>query len=322
MNYADYAFPANNYLNSKAAEKILDDWLDKVGALFPADYVSAMLKTVHGVVRLKRLSNWLEKTSTDLEITIQTTALTDDAGNPVHGTTRARGSDSFDPNAIETIISTFPNLPDRMQGWSADEIINIVGVHESFHIRQHGKRIETLDCPTLFAKCHFIVIQEEFKARIEYSLVDSDHSVSKSSWLDIYQRYFDTCWRLEKILTDPTYKNTSYCDELDKTLMKDFELYHEQVAARAKSKKSTPPSRRESLSSFEGTAEFASYLQNRRLKDYFVEGIKLTEILFYEAIDESYRFNQVFKLYTAPELKKTIESIFSKKAEYSLENLK
>jgi len=167
MNYADYAYPVNNYLNTMTAEEFLEDWLDKVESLFPADYVSAMLKTVHGVVRLKRLSNWLEKSSTTLEITIQSGPLTDDAGNLVHGTTRARGSDSFDPNAIETIIS-LADLPDRMQGWSDNEITNIVGVHESFHIRPQGKRIETIDCPGLFAKCHFLVIQEEFKARIEY----------------------------------------------------------------------------------------------------------------------------------------------------------
>ena len=321
MNYAEYAYPVNNYQNTRTAQELFDDWLDKVESLFPADYVDAMLKTVHGVVRLKRLSNWLEKTSTKLEITIQSGQLTDDAGNLVHGTTKARGSDSFDPNAIDTIISHF-DLPDRMQGWSEDEIVNIVGVHESFHIRPQGKRIETIDCPGLFAKCHFLVIQEEFKARIEYSLVDPDHSVSKSGWLEAYQRYFDIAWRLEKMLTDPTYKNTAYCDDIDKALMKDFETYHDEALAKAKVKKSNPlPGRRESLSDFEGTARFAAYRQERELKDYFVEGIKLTESLFYEAIDESYRFSQVFKLYVAAELKTKIEEIFNKKTEYSLATL-
>jgi hypothetical protein len=321
MNYADYAYPVKNYIDTRTAEAHLDDWLDKVGSLFPADYVSAMLKTVHGVVRLKKLSNWLEKTSTKLEITIQSGPLTDDAGNLVHGTTKARGSDSFDPNAIDTIISLF-DLPDRMQGWSDNEIINIVGVHESFHIRPQGKRIETIDGQGLFAKCHFLVIQEEFKARIEYSLVAPDKPVSKSNWLETYQRYFDIAWRLEKMLTDPTYKNTAYCDDIDKALMKDFETYHNEALAKAKVKKSNPlPGRRESLSSFESTARFAAYRQERELKDYFVEGINLTESLFYEAIDESYRFSQVFKLYVDPALKAKVEEIFNKKTEHSLENL-
>lgn len=210
-----------------------------------------------------------------------------------------------------------------MQGWSDEEIINIVGVHESFHIRAHGKKIETIDCPGLFAKCHFLVIQEEFKARIEYSLVDRDQSVGKSNWLEAYQRYFDIAWRLEKMLSDPTYKNTAYCDDIDKALMKDFETYHDEALAKAKVKKSNPlPGRRESLSNFEGTARFAAYRQERELKDYFVEGIKLTESLFYEAIDESYRFSQVFKLYVDPKLKANVEEIFNKKTELSLERLK
>lgn len=321
MNYADYAYPANNYLDSKSGKKALEDWRARVDSLFPSDYVNDMLSTVHGVARLKRISNWLEKSSTSFEVEIQSGLLSDAAGVPVHGTTQARGSGSFDPNAIETIISTFAGVPDRMLDWSSNELINIVGVHESFHIRPRGKKIEAIDCPTLFAKCHFLVIQEEFKARIEYSLVYPAGSVSKSGWLENYQIYFDICWRLEKILTDPTYKNTGYCDEIDKTLIKNFDLYHDAAVKKVKGSKTSPPDRRESLANYESTTEFAEYFQNRLLKDYFVEGIKLTEGLFYTAIDESYRLNQAFKMYTSAELKQRVELIYEKKSEYSLENL-
>ena len=148
----------------------------------PDDYLAAMKRTPRGLATLERLTAFDRPDfKKEFEVVLQAKALP--SGD--HGRTgpAAKG--------ILTTISLYnQNAEDRMYQWKAQEMINIVGVHEAVHIVIAGSNADSDGCLCIFCDCHERAMFQEMVARLQYSLVNPGSSTGKGSWLGGYRRYF------------------------------------------------------------------------------------------------------------------------------------
>ncbi len=68
--------------------------------------------------------------------------------------------------------------PSRFFGMTEEEIFNIVGTHESSHVKKNGKLIKNEMTPTF----------QELKTLFEYTLLYPSKCSPMSNWLDNYKR--------------------------------------------------------------------------------------------------------------------------------------
>lgn len=135
-----------------------------------------------------------------IEYLITTEQIFDKNNNPIHGITETIPLDVAweAKEGVKVTISLY-NIDDRMNGWTKSEIINIVCVHERFHIQRSDKLYKNEDLPVI----------AELQSRFEYSLLNKSISTSKSVWFSRYMSFFT------EILNMPQ-------EEADETLLKTY----------------------------------------------------------------------------------------------------
>ena len=103
-------------------------------------------------------------------------------------------------NFIMEIATKSIKERDRKYNWSQEELIYIVGIHESRHIVEPPSSIGKfyLDfADYYYFGEHINHIELEFQARLEYSLLYPSKSDPKVNWLENYIGYFEKYRRIE-----------------------------------------------------------------------------------------------------------------------------
>ena len=150
----------------------------------PKEYVAALKRTPRGILTLHGLKKFDREKyrGTFAGVKVVTTAFPDGA----HAHTQ-----SAEGGGLETEITTFnQQAGDRMQGWSAEEILNVVGVHEFQHIVFADDGPDIDHCIGTYCPCHVPVVSQELVTRIQFSLVHPTRSTPGKGWMDRYLDYF------------------------------------------------------------------------------------------------------------------------------------
>lgn len=169
-------------------------------AKLPVEYVEALKRTPRGLSTLDRLAAFA---SPEFKTTYEVTLVDDPLPGGAHGVTYG------DTSAMFTEISRHNAEPnDRMYKWSAEEIVNIVGVHEAQHVVLSPSSADQDYCYCLLCPLHHRIIFNELVARLQYSLIHPADSTPKAGWLDRYVGYFAKALRLQA-----TAKYRDLCDE-------------------------------------------------------------------------------------------------------------
>src|ERR1700741_5447727 len=129
----------------------------------PKAYVSALRRTPRGIVALGRLEKFDQKKFSGQF-----------AGVEVRAEALPGGAHAFTRNTdsgIKTDISTYnQQAGDRMLGWTADEILNVVGVHEVGHVVfDDTGYADTDNCAGVYCPSHPPTVAEELVSRLQYS---------------------------------------------------------------------------------------------------------------------------------------------------------
>lgn len=77
---------------------------------------------------------------------------------------------------------------ERMKGWSREERIHIITVHERHHVRTNGSLIESPE--NIKDEPERSIVAKELQARFEYSIQYPDSSCKRDGWLANYVKYF------------------------------------------------------------------------------------------------------------------------------------
>jgi hypothetical protein len=190
MSYAQFRSPP------RPSASVLD--------LLPKAYVLSLRRTPKGLLSLARWNRFDEKSFREQfgGVVVKAEALADGA----HGATRNTDT------GIWTEISTYNQQPgDRMLGWTAEEILNVVGVHELCHIVFDQFYADTDGCVGTYCPCHGATIGQELVSRIQHSLIHPAKSAGKAGWLAAYLAYFGLARQLRG---DETHKRL--CREVEK----------------------------------------------------------------------------------------------------------
>lgn len=108
-------------------------------------------------------------------------------------------------NFIITIATNSVKEGERKYNWSEEEMIYIVGIHESRHIVEPastlGKFYLDFADYTYFGD-HINHLELEFQARLEYSLLYPSKADKKNNWLENYLGYYEMYRRIESPTTE------------------------------------------------------------------------------------------------------------------------
>lgn len=164
--------------------------------LFPEDMELALNKTPMGIEAKNHLMQACEtkylygrkKNKTKLNITIQDYKFQDGSGNELSDYAQTQPPIGFEKK-WNLIVST--DNDERATNWNLDEKLNIIAVHESNHIifNEELGALSTDFVGGNFTEGHIKHISEEFKARLEYSIIYSE-SDPKVNWIKSYFRWF------------------------------------------------------------------------------------------------------------------------------------
>ncbi|MDF1697522.1 MAG: hypothetical protein P1U56_16885 [Saprospiraceae bacterium] len=137
--------------------------------------LNAMLTTPTGLDAVN------EMLISDDEIRLELTdeVITDDKGNGVHGMTTSENNENGEFSHYNIKVSTANLGDDRMDNFSDEEKMNIIGVHEEDHILGGGKLLHNEVDP----------VSTELQSRFEYSNLYPSKSDKKSNWKPRYQGY-------------------------------------------------------------------------------------------------------------------------------------
>jgi hypothetical protein len=165
------------------------------GNKLPAEYVSALRRTPLGLGTLEMIGGFDPSRPLKVEIT----------SDPLESGDHAQTI--LTRKGLSTVISTDNTaVGDRMNGWSSQEMINIVGIHEGGHYVVTPQGAVADQCYCFLCDCHIKVIFTELMARFQYSLIQTAAS-PKSGWLNNYLGYFA---KSAKMQADPGF--ASLCD--------------------------------------------------------------------------------------------------------------
>jgi hypothetical protein len=148
----------------------------------PPAFYDALRRTPRGLFAKARLKQWFAGNRSDgkkLEVDL--------VGKPPGG---AHGDTQDLHDRVLITIDVDKNNDDRMSGWSRDEILNVVGVHEIAHLIKI-RDIFVDGCSCGFGSCHQPHFEQELMSRIQYSLIQGKAmSSGKAGWLQAYKGYF------------------------------------------------------------------------------------------------------------------------------------
>lgn len=189
-NKALYSYPTSN---QPVSESILAS--EGRESIF-----NVLMKAPIGLKRVLFLQNVIES-KTPIKFYVK-------PGYSKEGTNGYTENDDDNPDQINLVVHTGNTKAlDRKYRWKYEELVYVVGVHESHHIINSDYDLTSTETsPTYIPDAedlwyyglHPNHVMNEFKARLEYSLLFPSKSTSKSTWLNNYFYYFEIVLSIKK----------------------------------------------------------------------------------------------------------------------------
>jgi hypothetical protein len=138
-----------------------------------SELFNAMLLTPSGT---EAISNYINSDK-EFKFSVTDEVITDTKNDPVHASTTAKEKDG-EFSYYDVVVST-ANIDDRMDVFSQEEKLNIIGTHEEAHINPDGS--QNYDEKQ--------AVEIELKDRFEYSKLYPEKSAPQDSWRPKYEGF-------------------------------------------------------------------------------------------------------------------------------------
>ncbi|WKD86620.1 hypothetical protein KCTC32516_01996 [Polaribacter huanghezhanensis] len=210
MSFLIEAFPKVNF-----SDKIVNPKgeIDSPCTLIPNNLLMVLKKTPIGLKTIDKFNkcckdNYKRKNKPMLEISLSNEQLYDlnesQKKTTDHGRTYYKGGWNNITQGVKIDITMF-DTKDRMANWKEEEKLSIISIHESKHLKFQKRNktkynVITDECSGFWSKCHLAAFELEFKARLEFSLLNMDESTQKENWIKSYFKMFEV---FERFFSNP-----------------------------------------------------------------------------------------------------------------------